>query len=164
MLGPAIDTLIVCTLTALAIMITGVWKTSETNGVTLTVEAFEIAMPGAGKYILTLCATIFATTSLFSLSYYGEKCFSYMFGAHRKRYYNYFYVMSIIFGAVASLTAIISLIDGMYATMAIPTMISALYLAPKVRKASKDYFGKLARGEFQRHDVKGGFEGEPSAG
>ena len=143
MLGPAIDTLIVCTLTAMAILITDVWKESGSNGVTLTVEAFELAIPGYGGYILTLCATIFAVTSLFSLSYYGEKCFSYLFGAEKKKYYNYFYVSSIILGSVASLSSIIGLIDGLYATMAFPTMISALLLSPKVKKAAKKYFREL---------------------
>ena len=151
MLGPAIDTLIVCTLTALAILSTGVWETSTSTGVTLTVEAFEKAIPGAGSYILTVCATIFAITSLFSLSYYGEKCFSYLAGDHRKKYYNYFYVASIIVGAVASLTAIIALIDGLYATMAIPTMISAILLFKKVRVAAVDYFKRLASGDMIRH-------------
>ncbi len=143
MLGPAIDTLIVCTLTAMAILITDVWKESDSNGVTLTVEAFELAIPGYGGYILTLCATIFAVTSLFSLSYYGEKCFSYLFGAKKKNYYNYFYVSSIILGAVASLSSIIGLIDGLYAMMAFPTMISALLLSPKVKAAAKKYFREL---------------------
>ncbi len=151
MLGPAIDTLVVCTLTALAILSTGVWETSSSSGVTLTVEAFEKAIPGAGSYILTICATIFAVTSLFSLSYYGEKCFSYLAGAHRKKYYNYFYVASIIVGAVASLTAIIALIDGLYATMAIPTMISAILLFKKVRVAAVDYFQRLTSGEMVKH-------------
>lgn len=150
MIGPAIDTIIVCTLTALSILITGVWKTSESSGVTLTVEAFETAIPVYGKYILTVCASIFAITSLFSLSYYGEKCFSFLAGANRKKYYNYFYVGSIILGAVASLTAIIGLIDGMYATMAIPTTVSALALSPKVRKAALDYFGRLRGGQMKR--------------
>jgi len=151
MLGPAIDTLVVCTLTALAILSTGVWESSSSTGVTLTVEAFEVAIPGVGKYILTLSASIFAITSLFSLSYYGEKCFSYLAGAHRKKYYKLFYVASIIVGSVASLTAIIALIDGLYATMAIPTMISALLLFKKVRVAATDYFRRLASGEMIRH-------------
>ena len=150
MLGPAIDTLIVCTLTALSILLTGVWKSSEANGVTLTIQAFETAIPFYGKYILTVCATIFAVTSLFSLSYYGEKCFSYLFGAENKRLYNYFYVSSIVLGAVASLTSIIGLIDGMYATMAIPTTVSALMLSPKVRIAALDYFARLKEGVFQK--------------
>ena len=140
MLGPAIDTLIVCTLTALSILLTGVWQTSESEGITLTIDAFNAAIPSGGSYILTTCAFIFAVTSLFSLSYYGSKCWSFLAGAKYKNYYNYFYVLSIIFGSVASMTAIISLIDGMYATMAFPTMISGLILAPKVKKEATRYF------------------------
>ncbi len=64
------------------------------------------------------------------MSYYGTKCFSFLAGAQVKDYYNYFYVATIVMGAVVSLPAVLGLIDGMYATMAIPTMISALYLAP----------------------------------
>lgn len=142
MLGPAIDTLLVCTLTALAILSTGVWQSPDTNGVSVTVNAFNAALPGGG-YILTLCAAVFAITSLFSLSYYGEKCYAYLFGAKTKHYYRFFYVGSIILGSVASLTAIISLIDGMYATMAFPTMISAILLSPKVVKEAKRYFRAL---------------------
>jgi len=143
MLGPVIDTIIVCTLTALAILITGVWQTSEGDGVTVTLTAFDSAIPVFGKYVLIACILIFATTSLFSLSYYGSKCWSFVFGASTTRYYEYFYVMSIIVGAVSSLTAIISLIDSMYAIMAIPTMTSAILLSPKVLKESKAYFGRL---------------------
>jgi len=143
MLGPVIDTIIVCTLTALAILITGVWQTNEGDGVTLTLTAFDSAIPVLGKYVLIACIIIFATTSLFSLSYYGTKCWSFLFGAGTTRYYEYFYVISIIVGAVSSLTAIISLIDAMYAIMAIPTMTSALLLSPKVLKESKAYFGRL---------------------
>ena len=143
MLGPVIDTIIVCTLTALAILITGVWQTSEGDGVTVTLTAFDSAIPVFGKYVLIACILIFATTSLFSLSYYGSKCWSFVFGASTTRYYEYFYVISIIVGAVSSLTAIISLIDGMYALMAIPTMTSAILLSPKVLKESKAYFGRL---------------------
>ena len=73
MLSPAIDTLLVCTLTALAILVTGVWQTSGANGVSLTATAFQTSLPGVGKYLLLLCAFFFAITSLFSYSYYGSK-------------------------------------------------------------------------------------------
>ena len=145
MLGPAIDTLIVCTLTALAILITGAWHSETKEGVSITLSAFDTAIP-YGSVILTICASTFAITSLFSLSYYGEKCYGYLFGAKNQSNYRYFYVFSIILGSVASLDAIISLIDGMYATMAIPTMISALILAPKVKKAANTYYEKLKKG------------------
>ena len=142
MLGPAIDTLIVCTLTALTILITGVWDDGNSEGVSVTIQAFESAIP-YGSYILTICAATFAVTSLFSLSYYGEKCYGYLFGAKHKSRYRIIYVGSIILGSVASLSAIINLIDGVYAAMAIPTMISAILLAPKVKELSRVYFGQL---------------------
>lgn len=145
MLGPAIDTLVVCTMTALAILITNVWRTTDADGVTLTVNAFNSAIPtnNLGGYILVISVLTFSFSSLFTLSYYGSKCFSYLAGAHRAHYFNYFYVLTIIVASVASLSAVINLIDGMYALMAIPTMTSALLLAPKVKQAAKVYFSKV---------------------
>lgn len=147
MLGPAIDTLIVCTMTALAILITDVWRTTDADGVTLTVNAFNQALPtnNLGGYLLVLSVLTFSLSSLFTLSYYGSKCFSYLAGAHRAHYFNYFYIFSIIVGSVASISAVINLVDGMYGMMAIPNMIAALLLAPKVREAAKRYFSKLEK-------------------
>ena len=143
MLGPAIDTLVVCTLTALAILVTGVWQTSEANGVSLTATAFEDAMPLFGKYGLLLCISVFSISSLFSYSYYGTKCMSYLFGAHNKKIYHYFYIVSILIGATTTLDMMINLIDGVFALMAIPTMTATVILAPKVIAASKNYFARL---------------------
>jgi len=150
MLGPFIDTLVVCTLTGLAIITTGTWQSSGGNGVTMTAHAFNSAMPGIGSYLLVACVLIFAFTSLFSYSYYGTKCFSFLFGARYKHYYNYFYVCTIVFGAVASITAVLALVDGMYAMMAIPTMIAGLLLSPKVKAAAKDYFRRMQ--EFRNRE------------
>jgi len=143
MMGPAIDTIIVCTMTALAILITGIWQdhTEGISGVTLTIKAFDDSLWG-GRYLLVLALFVFAITSLFSYSYYGGKCFAYLFGAQHIRWYQYFYIGMVIWGSVASLGAVIGLIDGMYALMAFPTMISAFILAPKVMKAAKVYFGR----------------------
>ncbi len=93
--------------------------------------------------VLLVCVLIFAFTSLFSYSYYGTKCLGYLLGAKYSHYYNYFYIASIILGSVSSITAVISLIDGMFALMAIPTMVSALLLSPKVMAAAKDYFRRM---------------------
>lgn len=143
MLGPAIDTIVVCTMTALAILLTGIWQehTEGISGVTLTIKAFDDTLIG-GRFILMIALVVFAITSLFSYSYYGGKCFSFLFGAQYERYYQYFYILMVVWGAVTSLGAVIGLIDGMYAVMAFPTMISALILAPKVMKAAKVYFAK----------------------
>lgn len=143
MLGPAIDTLIVCTLTALAILVTGVWETTDTNGVSLTAAAFESAIPVYGKYLLMICVFVFSVSSLFSYAYYGNKCMSFLIGAKRKHYYNYLYIASIVLAATTKFDAMINFIDGVFALMAIPTMIATLILAPKVIKAAKLYFSKL---------------------
>lgn len=140
MLGPFIDTIIVCTLTALAILVTDVWQTTDSNGVTLTANAFDAALPGIGPYLLLLCIAVFSISSLLSYSYYGTKCMSFLFGADRKHYYNYFYLLSILAGATLSLDIVINIIDGSFAIMAIPTMVAALILSPKVMKSCKVYF------------------------
>lgn len=149
MLGPAIDTIITCTMTALAILVTGVWKSTEANGVTLTLNAFNEALPAVGTYLLIICVLFFAISSMLTYSYYGTKCLGFLIGAERQHWYNYFYVVSIIFGSVASIGAVIDLIDGMFALMAIPTMISGLILAPKVMEAAKDYFSRI--GTFEEY-------------
>jgi alanine or glycine:cation symporter, AGCS family len=143
MLEPVIDTLIVCTMTGLAILMTGVWTDSSADGVTLTAMAFSAGIPGnVGLVILIICVIIFSMTTMFTYSYYGTKCLGYLLGAHRQHWYNYFYIFSIWFGSVASINAVISLVDGMFAMMAIPTMVSAIYLAPRVREAAKLYFAR----------------------
>lgn len=143
MLGPAIDTLVVCTLTALAILVTGVWETSEANGVSLTAAAFNNAIPVYGNYLLLICIATFSISSLFTYSYYGTKCMSFLFGAHNKHYYNYFYIASILLGALTPLSMMLNLIDGTFALMAIPTMTATILLAPKVVKEIKSYTQRM---------------------
>ncbi len=143
MLGPIIDTLIICTMTALAIIITGVWKTSDADGITLTAQAFEIAMPGFGQYLLTICVCFFSLSTMFAFPYYGSKCLSFVAGAHRQHYYHYLVVVLVVVGAVSQMHVVISFFDFAFAVMAFPTMISALLLSGKVRDAAKDYFKRL---------------------
>ena len=142
MLGPAIDTLLVCTLTGLCILTTGVWKSSELSGIALTVEVFRTSLPLVGSYILALCVLVFGFTTIVGLSYYGRKCLSFIIGAKYGWYFNYWYVGIIILGSVATLGAVVSLVDMAYGLMAFPTMISAVILAPKVIKAANIYFEK----------------------
>lgn len=143
MISPAIDTLLVCTLTALAILVTGVWQTSGANGVTLTSTAFESSLGSTGKILLLICAFFFAITSLFSYSYYGNKAMSFLAGVKAGRYYDYFYLSTIILGAILSMTDVMNIIDVAYALMAFPTMISGFILAPKVLKESRSYFSRM---------------------
>ena len=140
LLGPVIDTLVVCTLTALAILVTDVWQTTSAGGVTLTANAFSTAYPGFGGYILLACILSFGISSLFSYSYFGMKCFSFLFGANRKSIYAGFYVASIMIGALSSLALIVNFIDLMFALMAIPTITSAVILSPHVVRETRRYF------------------------
>ena len=143
MLGPAIDTLVVCSLTGFAILVTNVWQTRDVNGVSLTAAAFNEALPIYGNYLLLICIAIFSISSLFTYSYYGTKCLSFLLGVHRSHYYNYFYVFSILIGATTTLNMMINLIDGFFALMAIPTMTSTLIMAPRVVKEAKKYFARV---------------------
>lgn len=143
MLGPAIDTLVICTLTALAILVTDVWQVSDANGVSLTATAFEKSMPTVGKYGLMACIAVFSFSSLFSYSYYGAKCMAFLFGTKYKKYYNVIYVFSILVGATTSLSMMINLIDTFFALMAIPTMTATVLLSGKVVKEAKKYFKRL---------------------
>jgi len=140
MMGPVIDTLIVCTCTALVIIVSGAWIETELDGVTLTANAFETAFPGWGAWMLTVIVIFLALSTVLSFGYYGAKCLGFLIGAEHQHHYVWIYTILIVLGAVVSLEAVIGLIDGMYAVMAIPTMTSALYLSPKVRAATKDYF------------------------
>lgn len=143
MMGPFIDTIIVCTMTALAILVTGVWNSGDANGISLTASAFQEAMGPIGVYVLMVCVLIFAFSSLFTYSYYSTKCLGFLAGAHRQKYFNYFYAAAIIFGAVATIEAVLNFTDGMFALMAIPTMTAAILLSPKVMEAAKDYFNRM---------------------
>ena len=143
MLGPIIDTIFVCTMTALALIITGVWQSSDADGISLTATAFEKALPGVGSLILTICVSFFALSTMLSFPYYGTKCFSFVFGVKYSVIYKWIYILLIPLGAAATLGFTVGIFDGAYALMAFPTMISALLLSPKVITASKDYFRRL---------------------
>ncbi len=145
MLGPVIDTLIICTMTALAIIVTSTWLESSADGITLTAHAFEAAIPGYGPYILTGAVTFFAMSTLFAFPYYGAKCLGFVAGAKYQHLYNYAFVVAIIIGSVSNLRVIIGLVDIAFALMAFPTVISALLLSPHVKQAANKYFAELKK-------------------
>lgn len=143
MIGPIVDTLIVCTATALMILIAGTWQSDASQGVTLTASAFSTLLGPMGTIIVFVCVLCFATTTIFTYSFYGSQCASYVFGSRHVNSYRIVFVLSIVLIAVISLEAAVSLIDGSFALMAIPTMISAIWLAPKVMTAANLYFARL---------------------
>ncbi len=144
MVGPVVDTLIVCTCTALAILVTGVWE-GDASGVSLTIEAYELVFPGYGSYILSVMVFFLSTSTILTFWYYGTKCAGFLFGAENEHYYVWIYTGLITLGSVVSLKAVINLLDGMYAMMAIPTMVSSIILAPKVMTAAKQYFQEFEK-------------------
>lgn len=148
MLGPIIDTIVICTLTALAIIVTGVWHQPLQDGIALTTQAFESVIPVWGKYILTICVLFFSMSTMFAFPYYGTKCLGFIAGAKYQHLYNYFFLAAILLGAVSHLTVIVSFIDIAFALMAIPTMISVMLLSPHVKRESAKYFRNLREKRF----------------
>jgi alanine or glycine:cation symporter, AGCS family len=141
MVGPFIDTHIICTMTALVILSAGVSATGD--GVVMTANAFESAMPGIGKLVLAVIFSLFAISTMISYSYYSLKCSRYLFGKQFGNHFIYVYLLLIPIAAVWSQNTIINIIDTAFAMMAIPTLISSLLLSPKVIAASKEYFNKI---------------------
>lgn len=144
MVGPVVDTLIVCTCTALIILLTGVWQTAEgVEGVTLTAKAIEQVFPNTGIYLLLLMVGLLSFSTMVTMWFYGAKCTGFLLGSQRQHYYTPVYLALLLVGAVVSMDIVNGLILGTYATMAIPTMISALYLSPKVNQAARRYFKEV---------------------
>ncbi|MPM77312.1 Amino-acid carrier protein AlsT [bioreactor metagenome] len=142
MIGPSIDSGLVCTLTALAVLINGQYEVSQIQGIQMAMNSFEASIPGIGHYLLMFIVLFFAFSTMFSYSYYGVKCTNFLFGAKYASYYNYFFLVMLIVGSVISLDAVVGIIDSAYALMAIPTMITLLLLSPKVKKEMNIYFQK----------------------
>lgn len=141
MMGPAVDTLVICTLTAVAVLVSGHWReASGIQGVALTSQAFAAAMGEPGKYLLTVIVVCFALSTMFGYSYYGRKCFSYLFGVEHARAYDLFYLATIWIGAAWTAAMVVNLIDTAFALMAFPNMLAVLILSPKVMAATRDYF------------------------
>ena len=144
MLGPIIDTLIVCTCTALVILASGMWQDVEgVKGVELTMQVFGQELGLVGQILLAIQILFLATTTMFTYWYYGEKCFVYLLGESRRKFYKVFYLLTIALGCIATLDIVFNFMIGMYGLMAIPTMLSAVLLAPKVKAAAKVYFAKV---------------------
>lgn len=142
MIAPSIDSGLVCTLTALAVLINAEYSVTNMQGMQLVMESFERSIPGLGSYLLMAVAIIFAFSTMFSYSYYGTKCTNFLFGADKAHYYNYLFLATLVLGAMIPLTAVVDIIDIAYAFMAFCTVFTMLLLSPRVRTAAKKYFQK----------------------
>ncbi|WP_273568028.1 alanine/glycine:cation symporter family protein [Maribacter halichondriae] len=143
-LGPFIDTILVCTMTAVVIILSGAYL-EDSNGIVMTLSAFESTLFGYGDDLLMIIVTAFALSTLFTYSYYGVKSLSFLTNAKIGKLYNVYFIITIVFAAVASVELVTYLIDLSYALMVIPNMIAVLLLAPKVNVAAKEYFSNLKK-------------------
>ncbi len=141
MMGTFIDTLIICTMTGLAIICSGVWSSGLT-GAALSSAAFESALPGSGHYLVTTALVVFAFTTIIGWSYYGERCWEFLFGARAILPYRLLWVAMVPLGAVTQLDTVWLLADTLNGLMALPNIISLLLLSPVVIKLTKTYFAK----------------------
>lgn len=145
MMGPIVDTLLVCTCTALMILLTGVWQGDVAQGVSMTAAALDAVLPGVGIYLLIVMVGLLSFSTIVAYWFYGAKCLGFIIGAERQHWYTPCYLLLIVFGAVVSMDLVNGLLVGAYAVMAIPTMVSTLLLAPEVNRAASHYFERLKR-------------------
>lgn len=139
MLGTFIDTIIVCSITGLAIIASGVWTSGE-SGAALTSLAFETSLPGIGGALIAIALSIFAFTTILGWSFYGEKCVGFFFGSKALMPYRVLWIVAIYFGATADLGFVWLLADTLNAMMAIPNLIALALLSPVVFKLTKEFF------------------------
>ncbi len=147
LLEPFIDTVVICTLTALVILISGVW-TSGANGVELTAHAFDVVLPGFGSYFVPLAVFLFAYSTLISWSYYGQQAVEYLVGEKGVMTYKIAFCFAAILGAIWAIEPVLNFSDMMLGLMVIPNLIAVLLLLPKLRQETDRYFAKLKANEF----------------
>jgi len=138
MLGPLLDTGLVCSITGLIVIISGAYIGNDLNGISLTLEAFERLFFGVGDELLLLMVLVFGISTLLTYSYYGVKCFGFLTRLKWGNYYNYFYIGSIIFSSLVTVEVVVGVIDLSFALMCIPNMISVIYLSPLIRSEMKE--------------------------
>lgn len=138
MLGTFIDTLIICSITGLVIVLTGAW-TSGVTGAALTSSAFEMALPGIGGNVVTVGLVLFAFTTILGWSYYGEKCAEFLFGVKIIPYFRLLWVLMVFIGTVVQLKLMWLIADTLNALMALPNLIALALLSPVVFKLSREY-------------------------
>jgi AGCS family alanine or glycine:cation symporter len=146
MLGTFIDTLVVCSFTALAILVTGAWTSGET-GAALTSKAFDLALPGVGGYIIAVSLAVFAFTTILGWSYYCERSLQYLFGVRIITPFRVLWSLAALLGATLKLSFVWLLADTMNALMAIPNLIALALLSPIVFKLTKEFFDSKGESE-----------------
>ena len=141
MLGTFIDTLIICTITGLVIVISGTW-TQGASGAELTRLAYNALSGGYGQHIVAIGISLFAFTTILGWSYYSERCAEYLFGTGIIKPFRLIWIAAIPIGTMVSLDFVWLLADVLNALMAIPNLIALIALSPLIFKLTKNYFQK----------------------
>ncbi|NKN33664.1 alanine/glycine:cation symporter family protein [Marichromatium bheemlicum] len=141
MLGTFIDTLIICTITGLVIMVTGAWTSGET-GASLSAAAFGAGLPGVGGYVVALGLALFAFTTILGWSVYGERCIEYLFGVRAILPFRLVWVAAIPVGALVKLEFVWLVADTLNAMMALPNLLALLLLSPVVFRLTREHFAR----------------------
>jgi AGCS family alanine or glycine:cation symporter len=153
LLEPFIDTLVVCTMTGLVLVVTGAWQAPDAgSGIAMTSWAFESVFPGF-KYVLSLAAILFAFSTMISWSYYGEQCWVQLFGLRSILLYKGIFLLFAWMGAIFQAKAVIAFGDAMILGMAFPNVVGVMLLSGKVKAALDDYLGRLRSGEIAPTDA-----------
>ncbi len=154
MLGPFIDTIVICTMTALVIITTGVWD-SGLNGAPLTMAAFNTALPTYGRWMVVVGILLFAFSTILSWSYYGEKGIEYIAGASAKLPYKWIFLIFTLLGARLDLVAVWSYADTANGLMAVPNLVSLIVLSGVIVALTRKYMGEKAQGLHRPFDRDG---------
>jgi AGCS family alanine or glycine:cation symporter len=151
-LEPFIDTIVVCFMTGMAVLITGAYQADvDGGGSAVTLYAFQQvpALKSFFPYILSICIVLFAFSTMLSWCYYGERAWGYLFGLKTVIIFRIVFVIFVFVGTIISLGAVVDFADAMLLSMALPNILGGVLLAGKVRSALKDYWDRYRRGEIE---------------
>ena len=170
MTGTFLDTLVVCTMTGLAIVLTGAWQTEGLQGVHVTIAAFSQGLPGAlgmaGPVILMVCLVFFAFTTILGWNFYGERCLEYLTGRKKIAVYLYrvLYILAVFVGPYMTVEVVWNIADIFNGLMALPNLIALILLSNVVLRETKDYFRRFPKGRDAQPSVEAeeSFRGDPS--
>jgi len=149
LLEPFVDTLVVCTMTGLVIVVTGAWRQPGLEGIAMTSWAFESVFPWF-KYVLSLSAILFAFSTQISWSYYGERAWEYLFGEQSTLVYKGVFLFFVWFGAISGLARVVDFSDLLLLAMAFPNLIGVVMLSRLVGTDLASYLERLRAGAFDR--------------
>ncbi len=154
MTGTFIDTIVICTLTGLSIVLTGAWKVPGLEGVQVTTYAFQKGLPFPNEFaafVLMLCLVFFAFTTILGWDYYSERCLEYLSGGNMKhvKFFRYIYILAIFIGPYMTVKAVWTIADIFNGLMALPNMIALFALSGVVAKETKDFFERHKRDEIK---------------